>query len=73
MEPALAWHYENPLEGMERIRNRICFFNERIDLLVDGELQEQPRTRWSTTEWMYDAYVDERGARRLGLDPLDET
>jgi uncharacterized protein (DUF427 family) len=72
VELALAWQYENPLEGMERIRNRICFFNERIDLIVDGELQEQPRTRWSTVEWLHDAYVDDRGARRLGLDPLGE-
>jgi uncharacterized protein (DUF427 family) len=73
VEPALAWQYETPLEGMERIRNLICFFNERVDLIVDGELQEQPRTRWSTTEWFHDAYVDPRGARRLGLDPLGET
>ena len=73
MESALAWQYENPLEGMERIRNRISFFNERIDLMVDGELEEQPRTRWSTTDWMHDTSVDERGAKRLGLDPLPET
>jgi len=69
-EVALAWHYDDPLEGMERIRKRVCFFNERVELIVDGELQEQPRTRWSTTDWLNDKYVDERGAKRLGLDPL---
>jgi hypothetical protein len=69
VEPALASQYENPLEGLERIRNRICFFNERIDLMVDGELQERPRTRWSTTEWLHDTYVDERGTRRTRPRP----
>jgi uncharacterized protein (DUF427 family) len=72
-EPAIAWHYDDPLDGMERIRQRICFFNERVELTVDGELQGQPRTQWSTTDWLRDTYVDERGAKRLGLDPLDDS
>lgn len=72
-EHALAWRYEHPLPGMERIRGRVCFFNERVDVIVDGELQEQPRTRWSTTDWLGDSYVDGRGAKRLGLEPLGET
>jgi hypothetical protein len=25
----------------------IAFFNERVDIEVDGELQERPRTQWS--------------------------
>jgi uncharacterized protein (DUF427 family) len=69
VEPALAWQYEEPLEGMERIRGRVCFFNERVELTVDGVRQEQPRTRWSTTDWVTEASVDERGRRRLGLEP----
>jgi uncharacterized protein (DUF427 family) len=52
IEPALAWYYERPLQGMERIRGRVSFFNERVDLTVDGELQEQPRSPWSTTDWL---------------------
>ena len=51
VEPVLAWHYEDPLEGMERIRGMICFFNERVDLSLDGELQERPRNQWSRTTW----------------------
>lgn len=73
LELALAWHYPEPLEGMERIRGRICFFNERVELTVDGELQQQPRTHWSTTDWLTDTDADERGAKRLGLEPLDES
>jgi uncharacterized protein (DUF427 family) len=51
IEPFLAWHYVDPLKGIERIRDRICFFNERVDLRLDGELQERPRTQWSGTDW----------------------
>jgi uncharacterized protein (DUF427 family) len=72
VEPALAWHYDDPLDGMERIRRRICFFNERVDVIVDGELQDKPRSQWSRTDWLQDTDVDERGARRLGLEPLDD-
>ena len=51
-EPFLTWHYEEPLDGVERIKDRICFFNERVDLRLDGELQDRPRTQWSGTDWV---------------------
>ena len=46
-EPDVVWHYPEPLRDAERIRDRLCFFNERVDLYVDGELQERPVTPWS--------------------------
>src|SRR4051794_33055347 len=58
VESLLAWHYEEPLEGVERLRGRICFFNERVDLRLDGELQERPRNQWSRMRW-----ADEASAR----------
>jgi uncharacterized protein (DUF427 family) len=72
VEPALAWQYGEPLPGMERIRELVCFFNERVELTVDGEVQPQPRTRCSNTDWLKEAHVDERGTKRLGLEPLEE-
>jgi hypothetical protein len=30
-----------------RIKGLLCFFNERVDLELDGELQERPETPWS--------------------------
>ena len=33
------------------IADRISFFNERVDLVVDGEAQQRPQTPWSTTGW----------------------
>lgn len=73
VEAALAWQYTRPLKGMERIRRRVCFFNERVELTVDSELQVQPRTRWSTTDWINDTYVDQHGVKHLGLEPLSKT
>jgi uncharacterized protein (DUF427 family) len=55
LERVLAWHYEDPLEGVERIGDRICFFNERVDLSLDGELQERPRNAWSRLQWADEA------------------
>ena len=42
--PDLAWSYRTPLPESERIAGMICFYNERVDLYVDGELQERPKT-----------------------------
>lgn len=47
LEEDVVWHYPEPLRDAERIRDRLCFFNERVDLYVDGELQERPATKWS--------------------------
>ena len=38
-----------PTRGREaaRIKDYLAFFNERVDIEVDGELQERPVTQWS--------------------------
>lgn len=43
----LAWTYPNPQHDAAPVRDLIAFFNERIDLDVDGEAQDRPRTQWS--------------------------
>ena len=43
----LAWYYRIPTSESVKIANLVCFFNERVDVYVDGELQERPATRWS--------------------------
>ena len=43
----IAWCYRTPIPQVPTIENHLCFFNERVDLLVDGELQERPDTAWS--------------------------
>jgi uncharacterized protein (DUF427 family) len=43
----LAWSYETPIDGMEGIRGLVCFFDERVDLMIDGTANERPNTQWS--------------------------
>jgi uncharacterized protein (DUF427 family) len=43
----LVWYYPDPIPAVEPIKDHLCFFNERVDLEVDGETQQRPRTQWS--------------------------
>ena len=43
----LVWLYPEPIAAAEKIRGNLSFFNEKVDLEVDGELQERPITQWS--------------------------
>ena len=43
----LAWTYAEPDNEVGAIRGLICFFNERVDLELDGRAQERPVTQWS--------------------------
>lgn len=42
----LAWSYPAPLPESQRIAGLVCFFDERVDVHIDGVLQERPRTRF---------------------------
>jgi uncharacterized protein (DUF427 family) len=43
----LVWSYEDPIPGMEAIAGRLAFFDERVDVSVDGEPQARPQTQWT--------------------------
>jgi uncharacterized protein (DUF427 family) len=43
----LIWYYEDPLPEAGRIKGLLCFFNEKVDLELDGESQSRPETPWS--------------------------
>jgi uncharacterized protein (DUF427 family) len=44
---AIAWSYEEPLNDAVPVRGLIAFYNERVDIEVDGEHEERPQTQWS--------------------------
>ena len=46
--PDLAWTYEQPRHDAAQVRGLIAFFNERLDVIVDGERLERPITPWSS-------------------------
>jgi uncharacterized protein (DUF427 family) len=43
----LVWSYSFPIPECPKIAQLLAFFNERVDIFVDGELQPQPVTPWS--------------------------
>jgi uncharacterized protein (DUF427 family) len=43
----VAWTYHQPLREAEPVTERIAFFNERVDVIVDGRRRERPVTPWS--------------------------
>jgi uncharacterized protein (DUF427 family) len=40
----LAWSYPTPLRESGKVAGLVCFYNERVDMYVDGVLQERPDT-----------------------------
>ena|SRR5437660_5852507 len=46
-EQDLIWFYDEPFDEVRRIAGMLCFFNERVDLELDGELQTRPASPWS--------------------------
>ncbi len=51
----LAWTYAEPLAGVEKIRGLVGFYDDVLDVFVDGRRRERPRTPMSS------ALLDEVG------------
>ena len=45
--PDIAWSYPDPQHDAARVRDLIAFFDERIDVILDGERRARPVTPWS--------------------------
>lgn len=45
--PDAAWSYPDPIPENPKIRDLLCFFNEKVDLVVDGVPLERPWSPWS--------------------------
>ena len=46
-EDDLVWSYPEPLRDAAEVTGRLAFFNERVDIVVDGTRLERPVTPWS--------------------------
>jgi uncharacterized protein (DUF427 family) len=51
----LAWHYEDPLPEAAPVKGLVAFFDELVDVSLDGERRERPRTAFAK------AIVEEAG------------
>jgi len=48
--PDLAWSYDFPTREMLPIAGLVAFFDEQVDVFVDGALQERPKTPFSPAD-----------------------
>jgi uncharacterized protein (DUF427 family) len=47
----IAWTYQEPRHDAEAVGGRIAFFDEHVDIEVDGQRQSRPTTPWSAPRW----------------------
>jgi len=47
VHPDSVWIYRTPLPESQKIAGLVCFYNERVDLYVDGVRQERPSSPFS--------------------------
>ncbi|MBW3667406.1 MAG: DUF427 domain-containing protein [Actinobacteria bacterium] len=43
----ILWGYDTTLPESQRIAGLVAFYNEKLDIYVDDELQEKPKTKFS--------------------------
>jgi uncharacterized protein (DUF427 family) len=43
----LVWCYRTPVPESQKIAGLACFYNEKLDIYLDGELQDRPKTPFS--------------------------
>jgi uncharacterized protein (DUF427 family) len=42
-----VWSYPFPIPECSKVTQLMSFFNEKVDIYVDGELEPRPITQWS--------------------------
>jgi uncharacterized protein (DUF427 family) len=43
----LVWSYPTPLPESRQVAGLMCFYNEKVDVYLDGELQPRPSSKFS--------------------------
>ncbi|MFC6010015.1 DUF427 domain-containing protein [Nocardia lasii] len=43
----IVWGYLTPLPESQKVAGLVCFYNEKVDIYLDGELQDRPHTPFS--------------------------
>ena len=47
VRPDLVWMYRAPLAESQKVAGLACFYDEKVDVYLDGERQERPRTHFA--------------------------
>lgn len=40
----LVWYYRHPTHESAAVAGLLCFYNEKVDIVLDGQLAERPKT-----------------------------
>jgi uncharacterized protein (DUF427 family) len=43
----LVWWYKHPTRESDPIAGRVCFYDEKVDVYVDGQRRERPKTHFA--------------------------
>ena len=43
----VVWYYRNPTHESARVAGLLCFYNEKVDIELDGTMLERPKTIFS--------------------------
>jgi len=44
LTPDVVWYYTTPLPESQKVLGLACFYDEKVDVYLDGQLQERPKT-----------------------------
>ena len=47
VHPDLVWIYRTPLPESQKVAGLACFYNEKVDVYLDGVRQDRPKTHFS--------------------------
>jgi uncharacterized protein (DUF427 family) len=42
----VVWGYDTPLPESQKVTGMVAFYNEKVDVYVDGQLEEKPKTKF---------------------------
>ena len=42
----IVWYYKTPLHESAAVAGRICFYNEKVDIELDGKMLERPKSKF---------------------------
>jgi uncharacterized protein (DUF427 family) len=45
--PDVVWYYPTPLPESQKVLGLACFYDEKVDVYLDGERQERPKTKFA--------------------------
>ena len=43
----IPWSYRTPLPDSVKIAGLVAFYNEKVDVVIDGERRQRPQTHFS--------------------------